>query len=112
MDQLITSTPGLVACLHGGRPTHEQYRGSTIFVDQASDFTYIYHHTTLNSSDTVKAKLAFETTATQHGIKIKHYHADNGLFSSKLCQQALREKGQTITFAGVGAHHQNGIAEK
>jgi hypothetical protein len=24
----------------------------------------------------------------------------------------IEKKGQTISFAGVGAHHQNGIAEK
>ena len=112
VDQLISSTPGLVACLHGGRPTHERYKGSTIFVDQASDFTYIYHHTELNSTDTVRAKLAFEAEAARHGVTIKHYHADNGLFRSKPFQEALHQRGQTITFTGVGAHHQNGIAEK
>ncbi len=45
VDQLVSSTPGLVACLHGGYPTKEKYVGSTVFVDQASDFSYIYHHT-------------------------------------------------------------------
>jgi hypothetical protein len=47
VDQLVSSTPGLVACLHGGYPTKEKYVGSTVFVDQASDFSYIYHHTSL-----------------------------------------------------------------
>ncbi len=47
------ATPRLVACLHGGYPTKERYIGSTVFVDQASDFSYIYHHTSLNSAQTV-----------------------------------------------------------
>jgi transposase InsO family protein len=112
VDQLVSSTPGLIACLHGGQPTHERYLGSTVFVDQGSDFSYIFHHTTLNSAQTVKAKQAFETEAKRHGVTIKHYHADNGLFRTKLFMEDIAKKGQTTSFAGVGAHHQNGIAEK
>ncbi len=112
VDQLVSSTPGLVACLHGGYPTKEKYVGSTVFVDQASDFSYIYHHTSLNSAQTVLAKQAFEAEAKRYGVTIKHYHADNGLFRTKPFEQDIEKKGQTLTFAGVGAHHQNGIAEK
>jgi hypothetical protein len=81
--------------------TKERYIGSTVFVDQASDFSYIYHHTSLNSAQTVQAKQAFEAEAKRHGVTIKHYHADNGLFRTKPFEQDI-----------VGAHHQNGIAEK
>jgi hypothetical protein len=63
VDQLVSSTPWLVACLHGGYLTNEKYIGSTVFVDQASDFSYIYHHTSLNSAQTVQAKQAFEVKA-------------------------------------------------
>jgi transposase InsO family protein len=112
VDQLVSSTPGLIAWLHGGQPTHERYLGSTVFVDQASDFSYIFHHTALNSDQTVKAKQAFEREAKRHGVTIKHYHADNDLFRTKLFMADIEKKGQTISFAGVGAHHQNGIAEK
>jgi hypothetical protein len=63
VDQLVSSTPGLVACLHGECPTNEWYLGSTVFVDHASDFSYIFHCTALNSIQTVHAKQAFETEA-------------------------------------------------
>jgi hypothetical protein len=66
VDQLVSSTPGLVACLHRGYRTKERYIGSTIFVDQASDFSYIYHHTSLNSAQTVQAKKAFEAEAKRY----------------------------------------------
>jgi len=112
VDQLVSSTPGLVACLHGGYPTKERYIGSTVFVDQASDFSYIYHHTSLNSAQTVQAKQAFEAEAKRHGVTIKHYHADNRLFRTKPFEQDIEKKGQILSFAEVGAHHQNGIAEK
>jgi hypothetical protein len=112
VDQRVSSTPGLLACLHGGRPTHELYLGSTVFVDHASDFSYIFHHTALNSIQTVHAKQSFETEARRYGNMIKHYHADNGLFHTKHFLQDLECNSQTISLAGVGAHHQNGIAEK
>jgi transposase InsO family protein len=112
VDQLVSSTPGLVACIHGGYTTNEKYMGSTVFVDQASDFSYIYHHTSLNSTQTVQAKQAFEAEAKRYGVTIKHHHADNGLFRTKPIEQDMDKKGQTLSFVGVGAHHQNGIAEK
>jgi hypothetical protein len=86
--------------------------GSTVFVDHASDFSYIFHHTALNSIQTVHAKQAFETEARHYGISIKHCCADNGLFCTKHFFQDLKCNGQTISLAGVGAHHQNGIAEE
>jgi hypothetical protein len=43
---------------------------------------------------------------------IKHYHADNGRFADNAFMQSVAESGQTISFCGVNAHFQNGIAEK
>jgi hypothetical protein len=47
-----------------------------------------------------------------HGVNIKHYHADNGRFKDKAFMNEIEEQGKSISFIGVGAHHQNGIAEK
>ena len=46
-----------------------------------------------------------------HGVLVDHYHADNGIFKAQAFVDACRQEGQGLTFAGVGAHHQNGIAE-
>jgi len=64
------------------------------------------------SEETLKSKLAFEKFALSPGVHIKHYHADNGRFKDNLFTKSIEDKGQTISFCGVGAHHQNGIAEK
>jgi hypothetical protein len=45
-------------------------------------------------------------------VTIKHYHADNGRFADNAFMQSVAESGQTISFCGVNAHFQNGIAEK
>jgi hypothetical protein len=66
----------------------------------------------MTSEETLKSKLAFEKFALSHGVHIKHYHADNGRFKDNLFTKSIENKGQTISFCGVGAHHQNGIAEK
>jgi hypothetical protein len=39
--------------------------------------------------------------------EVKHYHGDNDIFSAEeYCQECI-DKGQTQSFSGVGAQHQN-----
>jgi hypothetical protein len=80
-------------------------------VDHFSDFTYVHLMTKLDAASTVKAKLAFKRIANSHSVAIKHYHADNGLFDTKAFKKSVSEAGQTLSFCGVNAHHQNGKAE-
>jgi hypothetical protein len=48
----------------------------------------------------------------QEGIEIKKYHADNGIFATKAFKEECDLKGQGYLFSGVGAHQQNGVAER
>ena len=41
VDQLVSYTPELIPT-HRGIPTTKRYSGATIFVDHASDFTYVH----------------------------------------------------------------------
>jgi hypothetical protein len=82
VDQLETSTPGFIGQITGIL-TRQRIVGSTIFVDQASDLGYVYHHLSMSSEETVKAKESFERYAKSYGVNIKHYHADNGGFKDK-----------------------------
>jgi hypothetical protein len=68
--------------------------------------------TTLSSDKTVAAKLAFEQFAEQHGVTIQHYHCDNGRFADNDFKTACEQARQRLTFCGVNAHFQNGIAKK
>ena len=77
IDQLESTTPGLVAQLKG-IPTTKRYNTATAYVDHATQFTYVHLQTSTNAEETIKANLAFETLAASVGIKIYHYHADNG----------------------------------
>ena len=109
-DQLISPTLGFVPT-HRGKPTLQRYMGATIFVDHFSDLTYVHLMTTMNATATVEAKLAFERFAASHGVIIKHYHCDNGLYDTKKFKASVNMASQTISFCGVNVHHQNGRTE-
>ena len=90
VDQLESATPGFMGQITG-RLTKQRIVGSTIFVDQASDFTYIHHQTSMSSEETVQGKEAFERFAKSHGVHIKHYHAENGRFKDNAFMRAIEE---------------------
>jgi hypothetical protein len=110
VDQLVSPAEGFVPT-HCGTPTTQRYIGATVFVDHFSNFTFVHLMTKLDADSTVKAKLAFERVSASHGVVVKHYHADNGLFDTKTFQAAVLQSQQSLTFCGVNAHHQNGRAE-
>ena len=58
------------------------------------------------------AKQAFEKFAAKHGVRILHYHCDNGQFADNAWKQSCEASCQRLTFCGVNAHFQNGIAER
>ena len=69
---------------------------STIYVDHASDFSYVYHQTSMTSEEILNSKLAFEKFAASHGVHIKHYHADNGRFKDNLFTKSIEDKGFSV----------------
>ena len=61
--------------------------------------------------ETLRSKQAYERVALSYGVNIKTYHADNLRFNDKNFAAYLLKGGKTITFCGVGAHHQNAVVE-
>jgi len=110
VDQMISKVPGPIA-QSTGKLTLNHYNIATIFVDNFSSLDYVHLQQSTSAEDTIKDKLAFECFATYHGIHIKHYHADNGIYASKAFRKAINSASQTISFCGVNAHHQNGVAK-
>ena len=111
VDQLESNTPGLIAQLKG-KLTQQRYKYATVFVDQFSGYTYMYMQKRLTSEETVMAKHTFERSAEQRGVKILHSHADNGRFADNAFIADCRAQRQGLTYCGVNAHFQNGIAER
>ena len=111
MNQLESNSPGLIAQLKG-KLTQQRYKYATIFMDQFSGYTFVFLQRRLMSEETVQAKHAFERTSKQRGVKIRHYHADNRRFADNAFIQDCKIQGQSLSYCGVNAHFQNGIAER
>jgi hypothetical protein len=87
-------------------------RGGTIFCDNDSKFVMCSHQVSLGAHDTIRSKHCFERLARSHGVSIDAYHGDNGIFVSREFRLDMDILSQNLTLSGVGAHHQNAIAER
>jgi hypothetical protein len=92
--------------------TTKWYKYTTVYVDQATCLGYVYLQKTASAEKTLNGKLAFELYVRNMGVTIKGYHADNGGFRANAWVNNCNKLDQPMTFAGVNAHHQNGIAER
>jgi hypothetical protein len=61
---------------------------------------------------TLATKFPFKQYAAEHGVKVLHYHCKDGRFHNNAFQQACHNARQQLTFCGVNAHFQNGIAKQ
>jgi hypothetical protein len=110
-DQIVSAQPGLVP-QEKGQLTRACIWGATVFIDYYSGKVKVYLMQDASSESTIEAKHAFERDLMSHDVQIKHYHADNGRFADMSFKQDCDNKPQQLTFCGVGAHHQNVIAER
>jgi hypothetical protein len=107
---MISTQVGFIAHLKGTL-TKKRYTVATIFVGHCLRLKYIHLMTKLISEETIEAKQAFEHFAEQHGVRILHYHCDNGQCADNAFKNSCSAKGQRLIFCGVNAHFQNSIAE-
>ena len=111
VDQLESNTPGFIAQLKG-KLTQQRYNHATVFVDQYSGYSFVHLQRRITSEETVQAKHVFERAAEQRGVRILHYHADNGRFADNAFIADCNAQRQSLSYCGVNAHFQNGIAER
>ena len=111
-DQYSSSGKGRLDSGFGKTDSKLLMSGGTIFVDHASGFIHVANHVTLGASDTITSKRRFEQMVSSGGVKIAQYRANNSIFSSREFEEEIERTNQAISFSGVGAQHQNGIAER
>ncbi len=58
------------------------------------------------------SKRLFDQFAATHGVTLQKIRADNHPFGSAEFRADCKDKNQELDFSGVGAHHQNGVAER
>jgi hypothetical protein len=108
VDQMESHVPGLIA----QTKARELYKVASIFVDKASDSTYIYLQSSTLPVHTLASKKDFEQNAVSIGLNVERYHADNGRFIDIARMNHLKEMNQSMILCGVNVHHQNGKVEK
>jgi hypothetical protein len=113
VDHFHSKPHGRLLNTYGKEAMDKKYTGGCIFVDHSSNYIHVELQSHLNTHETLKAKIAFETMCSGHGVIIQEYLSDNGTaFRNKDFEAHLQQFRQTIRHAGVGAHHSNGIAER
>jgi hypothetical protein len=65
VDQLESPTSGFIRQIKSPRLTIHRYCVTTIFIDAFSDFTFLWHQTSTNNEQTLRAKHAFERLQLQ-----------------------------------------------
>jgi hypothetical protein len=88
------------------------YTCGSLFVDHASGKIFHFLQFSTDTSKTIKNTLCLESMAKEVGIEIKQYLLDNGIFASQEFKEYCDRSKRKYSFSGVGAKHQNGVAER
>jgi hypothetical protein len=112
MDHFIVSTPGRAYNSRGSDSHDKMFKGGVIFVDHASGYVYVVLVVNFTAGEAIRAKREFEQEMASMGVVALHYHTDNGAFTSAEFQDELAKLNQGLSLSGVGAHHQNAVAER
>ena len=112
VDQFVVRQGGRLFTTSGREKEEDRFKGGTIFVDMATGEMFIRCQVSSGAEETLLAKACFEREAALNGVKVKHCHTDNGVFTSQAFVDEIHKSEQRLTFSGVGAHHQNGVAER
>jgi hypothetical protein len=111
VNQMTSTEVGFYVQLRG-KLTKKHYKCATVFVDHYGRLQFVHLPLNNESAKTLAAKLPFKQYAAEHGVKILHYHCDNGRFHNKAFRQACHDARQQLIFCGVNTHFQNGIIKQ
>jgi hypothetical protein len=112
MDHFIVTTSGRLFHSRGGESADKKFKGGLIFVDHASGYTHVIPVVNFTAGEAIRAKKEFELEMESMGVTVISYHADNGVFTAQEFQSELVSREQLLSLSGVGAHHQNAMAER
>ena len=110
-DQAETTQPGR-PLTHSGRNNKIKIFVFTIYYDSISKKGFVEFQHSTSAAETIKGKTRVERKAHQQSVSFKSFRADNGIFKSAEFRANLQDNNQDISFAAVGAHQMNGVAER
>ena len=112
VDHFVCSTKGRLYSSKGKTADKDMYCGGCLFVDHASGYIHVEHQVAFNAAQTLLSKHRFERHCQDMGATVVNYQTDNGVFNAAAFVTEIEKRGQQVRFSGVGAHHQNGVAER
>ena len=113
VDHFVCSTKGRLFTSRGRSKDADMYTGGAIYVDMATNLVHVEFQRHLNTHEALVATAEFERMCLDAGVIPQEYLLDNGsAFTSKEYMAHLRQFSQISRFAGLGAHHHNGVAER
>jgi hypothetical protein len=110
-DGMEAGTPGRPFTTKG-QPSTMRFKYASFWIDHASSLVYATFHPTKAATELLKSKAKFEEWASRYNVSIKSIRADNGVNAAQAFKDSCTKHRQKLTFCGVGAHWQNGIAER
>jgi hypothetical protein len=112
-DQFIVNTPGRLFSGYGCEDDRNKFHGGTLFQDAATGIIWVECQVSLGAGETVMSKVRFEEWLWEMAaVEITHLHSDNGIFTADMFREDCKSKHQSQSFSGVGAKHQNSLAER
>ena len=113
LDQYQSSATGRLPHTRGLEKNSLRYNGGLIAVDVATGKVFLRHQVSLACGETVQALQSIVQDVRSHGVSVKSIHTDNAPFNAlEFRDYVAHELHARQTFSGVGAHHQDGIAER
>ena len=112
MDHFTVTEHGRLYTSMGKTTSDLMYAGSCIFFNHATGDDHVEHLLNFTTTETLQAKSRYKKCMADMGVTVQAYQADNGIFAACAFINNIESGLQNIKFSGVGAHHQNGIAER
>ena len=109
-DTFVSSVPGLIP-QSTGIMMNTKYTAGTVFAEHDSNMCHVHLQIDQTTESAIEAKESFEREISRYNKQVVRYHADNGIFTAEGFKEHVAANEQEISYCGVGAHFQNGIAE-
>ena len=106
----MSRTPGIIPQISGFLVS-DRFWAATVFIDHATSYMYTHLQRDQILIESIEAIAAYEIMAATFGIRVKKIHTDNRILAEKGFKSNVSDNNQTISYCGVVAHFQNGIAE-
>lgn len=87
-DQLISAHPGIP--IEGKQS--EKVTVVNVFADTASRLPRAFYTYTTSAESAVLSKMKYEQFAAEHRVRVRQYHADNGVYKTHLWQSHCAAK--------------------